>query len=211
MNPFEAQFLAPQTVDKKVESQKNLEKIIEGLAAASPYQRVLESETTEKISARDSENRKFSELGELKIEHIKDSASPKVEALVDFMTKFDPEEADTPAIIRGAIDNPSNAYAYHIIENEKGEVISHIQSLYLELAAKEGGEPASQAIIFNGFAITREDARRKHLAGELYQTMLRCNLKKAEEKGQEVKALILEGKEKSEPFWNYTGLRRMYF
>jgi len=207
MNQFENQFLKP---DAKIASWQNLQKSIEEMEAASPYRREKETERTEKINPKDSENPKFAEIGELKIEHIKDRESPKIDKIVEFMEKFAPEEADTPEIIRDAVANPTDAYAYHTIENQKGETISHAQSSYLELT-DENDQPLNQSIIFGGFVITADEYRRKRLADEIWQSALRCNLEKAQKKNQELKAIVVEGKEESEPFWNHVGLKRVYF
>ena len=211
MNQFEKQFLNPAETSAEEQSWRDLEKIIDELAARSPYKRATASPTTEIISARDEKDAKFSELGDLKIEQVKDPASPKVEGIVNFMNKFEPEEADPPEIIRDAIADPTGIYAYHIIENKAGEVIAHNQSSYLELEPPGEDEEASQAIIFNGFVITADDAQRKGLASELYQTMMRCHLEKAKAEGQEVKAIVAEGDADSEAFLNSVGLRRIYF
>jgi len=211
MNKFEQPFSGQEQKDAKAESWQQLERITSEMAAKSYYNRTTESKTIDKIAPKDPENKRFAEIGELKIEHIKDPESRKVEALVDFMNKFEPEEADTPEIIRDAIANETEAYAYHIIEDKDGKVAAHIQSSLLELAPANENDKPSQTIIFNGFVITADDFQRKGLATELYQTMMRCNLEKAKAKEQEVKAVVVEGKENSEPFWNHVGLRRIYF
>lgn len=185
------------------QSQENMRKIIDGLAEKSRYQRQEVSPSQEKIVSPEGE--KFS------VERIKDPKSKDVQKLFKFLKRFDPEECDSPKIIKDAIANPTDAYAYYIIKNEKGEVIAHTQGSYLEMEPSGEKEESDQAILFMGYTITDEDYGRRGLAMESNRGVFKYAAEKAEQNEQELKAIVVEAVEASEVLANRLGMERIYF
>lgn len=203
--------LAPdiERADSALESWDKLKTIIDEMKSASPFQRDFEAGGREKLTPKAGVESRFREIGTLFIERLHGPDDPKVEGVIEFTQTFNPEESDTPDIILDALVNPKDIYAYHTLENSEGRMLSHIQSSLLELKSTDPNK--KQAIIFNGFSITDDALQRRHLATEMFQTMLACSLEKAQSKQQEIQAIIVEGKANSELFWNFVGLRRLYF
>lgn len=179
--------------------ERSIKGITVELAKKSHYKRKVQPDGREIV--------KSPAVGTFSIARIQGPEDPGVKKIYDLMKEFSPEEMDTLEIVQEAISQ--DIYAYHILEDKQGNVIAHSQSSYLELPSKK--RKSDEAIIFGGFIITDADYRRKGLAAELFQSSLKFGLEKARINQQDIKGVVVEGKEESEPFWNYVGLKRLYY
>lgn len=171
------------------------------LEGKSKYQREEIDELSEKIHSP--------ERGDYVLEKVKDPESKEAKDIFSLTKKLSPEEADTLDIIQDAIANPTDAYSYHVAKDGK-KTVAYAQSSYLELRPEAGGKP-NEVAIFGGYSLTSEKYRQKGIGSELVLKLMREDIEKAKNKGQEIKSLVVEGKESSEPFWNYVGLKRLYY
>lgn len=171
------------------------------LEGKSKYQREQTGELSEKIHSP--------ERGDYSLEKVKNPESKEAKDIFKLTKKFSPEEADTLDIIQDAIANPTEAYSYHVAKEGK-KTIAYAQSSYLELRPEAGGKP-NEVAVFGGYSLTAEQYRQKGIGSELVSRLMREDIEKAKNKGQEIKCLVVEGKESSEPFWNYVGLKRAYY
>ncbi len=199
-NPSFGQKSEKSLVEQLQEQMRNITK---EMAEKSQYRRERLSDLKEQIVSPEGEN--------FLIEHVKDAESPDVKKIFKFMEKFNPEECDTIEIIQDAIENPTDAYAYHIIKDEKGKVIAHSESSYLEIPPENQGDKPKEAVLFIGCNIVDDKHQRKGLGTEICQTFFETGAKKAKNHEQSLKGIIGEAVETSEKFWNQVGMKRMYF
>jgi|GEM_PF-2880122 len=190
-----------QVFDPVAIAYQDAEKITKELEANSHYKREQVSSDKETITSPEAE--KFS------VDRVRDAKSSEVKKIHKFMNKFNPEEADTLDIIQDAVEK--DIYAYHIAQDEKGKVVAHTQSSYLEVAPAEPGGKAAESILFIGYSITDDDFQRKGLASELFQSTVKTGAEKAKTEQQALRGIIGEAVATSERFWNHVGLKRMYF
>ncbi len=184
-------------------SYDQTQKIIQELADRSRYSREGTTEGQEIITSPEGE--KFS------VGRIKDSSSPDVKKLFKFMKRFSPEECDTADIIKDAIENPTDAYAYYIVKNEKGGLIAHTQGSYLEMDPSPDRGEKGEAVLFLGYTVTDKKYERKGLALECNRGVFKFAAEKAKAKDQNLKAVIVEAVDASETLGNRLGMKRMYF
>ena len=76
---------------------------------------------------------------------------------------------------------------------------------------REAGGKPNEVAIFGGYSLTNEKYRRRGVGAELISLLMREDAEKALKKQQEIKCLVVQGKETSEPFWNHVGLKRIYY
>ena len=185
------------------QSQEDMQKIISSLGEESRYKREVVSNSDETIISPEGE--KFS------VGRIKDSSSQDVDKLFKFMERFNPEECDTADIIRDAIENPTDAYAYYIVKDKEGAVIAHTQGSYLEMETSTNKNNEEEAILFMGYTVTDKEYARKGLALECNRGVFKYAAEKAETKDQVLKAVVVEAVDASEPLANRLGMKRIYF
>lgn len=202
---FQAQAEKEPLQKKEVaESHKQMKKEILDLEMKSPFQKYIDNDGIERLRSPEGE--------EFRVVEMKDAKDKqRIDKIYNFMLEeFGEDETETKVWIKKSIEQ--NLNWYHLVENEKGEIVSLSSVQHLELEPERGKEEAPrESMIYVCFILTKDNYRSKGLAPELYSEFYKKSLHEAEKKGQKIKGIMGEAVETVERFLNKFGRKRMYF
>ena len=205
------QGVSPDSKEKKelppdvAESHRQLGEMIAELKSHTNFERSRTENGREIITSPEGE--KFT------IREIKDPFDPVVKPMHTLLRReFGKDEVEPLSWVRHAIKE--GLYAYHVIEDERGEVVSMAvtQPLELEPDKTKGGDQPKEIMLAEWFIHTNPaSANSRMMSKQLFASAGEYCLNKAQEEGAKFKGFVGELVTDVEKFMNRFGHKRLYF
>lgn len=136
---------------------------------------------------------------------LSDASDPVVHKVQDlFQRSFKREERDPFRELKDVVQE-SEYFDVHTMQDAEGNLLCASVSGYFELPT------TNEAVVFVDYIATDAAWRGRGLAKALYWVLCQSAKKRAEVKGQKIRAIFGEVKNEVEDFWNLLGWKRAYF
>ena len=187
------------------ESYRKLGEMIDGLKASTNFERSKTESGREVVTSPEGER--------FIVRQITNPLDPVVKEMHTLLRReFGKDEVEPLLWVRHAIKE--GLYAYHVMEDEKGDVVtmSVTQPLELEPDKSKGAGQQKEMMLAEWFVHTNPASQNSRmLSKQLFASACEYSLGKAQEEGAVFKGFVGEMVSDVEKFMNRFGHKRMYF